>query len=207
MSGPGAGKAVILGRVGAIAAALGGAAWVGKAGAILVTGNQPPLLFEVAPLLFAGALVGLRGLLGSRPGQLAVAGGWLAGVAAVLAAVDLAQPSGATYEADFSPLTFFAFLCVLVALVLLGLQIRQRPLFPPPSRLLPAMLGILSFPLVAIGGALETINERLLEVPIVLLGAARLWLGGAMWQAASRRAPAVDAGGPGDTTRAAASRP
>ena len=45
--------------VSAFAAVLGGTFLMIKAVAILVTGNQPPLLFEVAPITFAVALQGL----------------------------------------------------------------------------------------------------------------------------------------------------
>lgn len=196
------GTAMVLTRVGALAAVMGGAAWVVKAGTILVTGHQPPLLFEVAPVLFAVGIIGLRVLLGRRARRPADVGGWLAIAAFALAAVDLAGGAQATSEANFSPITFIAFLSVLAALVLIGLQLRQEPVLPPRSRRLPLMLGILTFPLVAVGGALETIDERLLEVPLLCLGGAWVWLGSAMMQAASRRVSNADAGGGPNPRRA-----
>lgn len=177
----------LIARFGAVAAALGGAAWIGKAGAILATGDQPPLLFEVAPLLFAIGLVGLRLLLGARPGRTGDVGGWVAVAALILSVLDLVASSPAsTSGSDFSPFTFVAFLCVLAALVLLGLSILRRPTLPQRARRLPLLLGILTFPLIAVGGALETMNERLLEVPLLLLGLAWMWLGLSMWQAVER---------------------
>lgn len=177
----------VIGRAGAVAAGLGGAAWLGKAGAILVTGNQPPLLFEVAPLLFAIGLVGLRLLLGPRRGRFGDIGGWAAAAAGILAGLDLALGgSGRSGDSAFSPLTFFAFLCVLAALVLLGIPTLRAALLPAAARRLPLLLGVLTFPLIAVGGALESVSERLLEVPLLLLGAAWVWLAVAMWQSAGR---------------------
>lgn len=181
------GRARIVGRFGAVAAALGGAAWIGKAGAILVTGDQPPLLFEVAPLFFALALMGLRVLVGSRGGRLGDVGGWIAVAAVVLSMLDLTTGgSGPSSESDFSPLTFFAFLCVLASLILLGVPVLRRALVPGSARRLPLLLGVLTFPLIAVGAAFESISERLLEVPLLLVGVAWVWLGVGMWRAAAR---------------------
>lgn len=49
---------------GGLAAMLGGVLWVLKGGAIILTGEQPPLLFQAAPPLFAAGLVGLHACLG-----------------------------------------------------------------------------------------------------------------------------------------------
>ena len=113
-------------RIGAAAAVLGGAAWVLKAGAILATGDQPPLLFETAPLLFAVGLLGLRAMLGGAQTPARV-GGWAGCAAFLLAAASLAASAGsASSDGDFSPLVLATFLCTLAGLVLLGLAARRR---------------------------------------------------------------------------------
>ena len=47
-------------------------------------------------------------------------------------------------------------------------------------------MGLGVIPLLIVGGALEAVNERLLEVPIVLLGLGWIALGAAMWSAAQQ---------------------
>lgn len=169
-------------RIAGAAAALGGVAWFAKATAILATGEQPPLLFELAPVLFGFGLLGLRRRLGfcrSRSGRI---GGWLAAVAVVFGAADLAL--GTADEGAFSPLTLAAFLALLAALVLLGVPTRRRAALPGAARWLPLALGIATFPLLAVGGALEMVHERLLEVPLLVLAVGWMWLGSALWRAA-----------------------
>lgn len=176
-----------LARLGAVAAAAGGASWTVKALAILATGRQPPLLFEIAPLFFAGGLIGLRLVAAAHAGRAGRIGGWIASVALLLAVADLLVPQGATSEETFSPLTFLTFLLVLLALVLLGVPTWRRMLLERPAHRLPLLLGALTFPAVAVGGALATFDERLLEVPLAILGLVWLWFGAAIWRAATER--------------------
>ncbi len=143
-------------------------------------------------MLFAVGLLGIRALLCARPRRTGVVGGWLAAVAAVLAVSSLLMTVGRpSSEGAFSPLTLGTFLCVLAALTLLGLAARQRTDLASATRTLPLLLGLLTFPLLAVGGAFEVVNERLLEVPLVVLGAAWMWLGHSMW---TREADAVTRG-------------
>lgn len=164
-------------RLGGLAALLGGAAWTIKGGAILLSGNQPPYLFEAAPTLFALGQLGLAALLPEGAGRLrriGIALAALSGLAGVLAVFMLESASD---ESSFSPWVFASFLSNLAALIVLGIAVRRSAVSASPLRWLPLGLGIMTFPLVAVGGALEQINDRLLEVPLVLLGLAWIRLG------------------------------
>ena len=192
-------------RLAAAAAALGVLAWIVKALAILATGDQPPVLYETAPLLFAVGLVGLRVLLGPA-GATARMGGLAAWAAVLLALASLAPDAGsASSEGDFSPLVLATFLCILAGLVLLGLPARRRADLPRPARVLPLLLGLLTFPLTAVGGALSVLHERLLELPLVVLGVAWVVLAHSLWTSAAstQGAPEHRAGTEGGSRRAA----
>ncbi len=178
-------RRVTLIRLGAAMAAAGGLLWTVKALAILATGKQPSLLFEVAPLFFSGGLIGLRLLAGARAGRTGRIGGWVAFAALLCAVADILFGPASTSEETFAPLTFLTFMLVLLALVLLGVGTWRRTVLEPPSHRLPLLLGVLTFPLVGVGGALATFNERLLEVPLALLGLAWLWFASAIWRATS----------------------
>lgn len=156
---------------------LGGVFWVIKGASILATGIQPPLLFEVAPLLFSAGLVGLHARLTGSRGLSARSGLILAVLSGGLAALGVLLPAGPGDE-SFSPWIFGSFVTNLAGLILLGLCTTRSPgTMPEKMRRLPLILGIATFPLIILGGGLESINERLLELPIVLLGLAWIGLG------------------------------
>jgi peptidoglycan/LPS O-acetylase OafA/YrhL len=75
-------------------------------------------------------------------------------------------------------------LSILAGLVLLGVAVRQADALPGRWRSLPLAMGAGAVPLVMIGGILEKLNERLLEIPIVALGLAWMALGYALWSQA-----------------------
>lgn len=164
-----------LARVGAATAVLGGIAWTVKGVGILATGDQLPGLFELGPPLFAVGLLGLYARIGGR-GRAAKAGLALACVSILLAGVLLvasvfASDSLPAGEDDFTTLSLViagAGLSFIAGLVLLGIAARRSLVLPRRWRTLPLAVGVFAVPGVMIGGgALATLNERLLEVPLV----------------------------------------
>lgn len=162
------------------AAAVGGAMWAAKGVAILVTGDQPPLLFELPLLLFPIGLLGLHARLGGQGGRLRAAGGAVSLVAFVAGAVAATM---FVVDSDAEGLVpGLAIACsalgTVAGLVLLGLAARRTALFPPPWHRLPLLMGIATPALLSVvGGILAAFSERLLELPLVLVAAAWVKLG------------------------------
>ncbi len=93
------------------------------------------------------------------------------------------DPSLAPEGEEFTPLSgvlLATAACLVIALVLLGVASRKS------SRLrwsaLPFWMGVLVAPSFVLGGALAEINERLLEIPLVVFAIGWLALGYSMWQ-------------------------
>ena len=182
---------------GGLAAMLGGVMWVVKGGAIMLTGEQPPVLFGAALPLFAVGLVGLHARLGGRGGRLGKTGVLLAYVALASAVVVLVgwtlAPAGWVPDEDsLTPLTPFIVLAGLgpfVGLVLLGIATLRARAMPAPWSVLPLVMGAGAVPLMLVGGVLELVNERLVEVPIVLFGFAWVLLGYSVWSGKDKVTP------------------
>jgi hypothetical protein len=178
-----------LARWGGLAAMLGGVMWVVKGGAIMLTGEQPPVLFGAALPLFAVGLVGLHARLGGRGGRLGktgvlVAYAALASALVVLVGWTLAPAGWVPSEDSVTPLTPFIVLAGLgpfVGLVLLGIATLRVKAMPAPWSALPLVMGAGAVPLMLVGGILELVSERLFELPIVLLGLAWVLLGYSVW--------------------------
>ncbi|MFD2090727.1 hypothetical protein [Blastococcus deserti] len=149
---------------GGLCGLVAGACWIGKGAAVLVTGWQPPVLFEVAPLLMAMAVWGLaRQLPPSRGRTLGSAAGAL-GVAAALPVVVGEVTSVPTAVTGTGMAV--AHLAVLAGLTRVGVELRRQR-----GDVLPLVLAVVTVPAVAAGGALSALaGERALEVPIVALG-------------------------------------
>ena len=156
-------------RLGGLAAMVGGLMWVVKGGAILLTGQQPPVVFEAALPLFAVGLLGLYARLDGRGGTLGKAGVLVAYTALASAAIVLMRPLAPFYAvAGFGP---------FLGLVLVGSATLQARVFPSPWSALPLAMGLGGPLLILAGGGLALISERLLEIPIVLVGLAWMLLG------------------------------
>jgi hypothetical protein len=169
--------------------------WVFKGGSIILTGEQPPVVFEAALPLFAAGLVGLHARLGGRSGSLGRTGLLLAYAALVSALVvfvgSTLGPAGwVPNEESVALLTPFIVLAgfgPFVGLVLLGISTLQVKAMPAPFSALPLVMGASAVPLMLMGGILELVNERLFELPTVLLGLAWVLLGYLIWSGRTRR--------------------
>ena len=187
-------RRVALRRCAAVAAAVGGAAWTVKAAVTLATGDEPSAMFAIGFALFPFALLGLWSLVHGAQGRASAVGGVLAGAAAV--SVVLAAPvralGGAGVEPTGDEVTVLTpFIAIggfgaFAALLALGIAARRTRALAAPYTSLPWAMGLGAIPLLIIGGALEAVNERLLEVPIVLLGLCWIALGVALWGAADQ---------------------
>ena len=175
-----------LARWGGLAAMLGGVLWVFKGGAIMLTGEQPPVVFSAAQPLFAAGLVGLHARLGGRGGRLGRTGLLVAYVALLSALVALVGftlvPAGwvpnEAMKGVSSVTEVLAGFGTFLSLVLLGIATLRVKAMPAPWRALPLVMGVGAVPLILVGGILlELVNERLVELPIVLLGLAWMLLG------------------------------
>ena len=190
-------RSVVLRRCAAAAAVIAGTAWIIKAGLTLVTGNEPPAAFAIGLALFPFALLGLWSLVRTVPGRSAKFGGLLAAAAAI--SVVLATLIRAVGGADVEPsedeitaLTPFIALGgfgTFAALFVLGIAVRRAGALPGHYASLPWAMGLATIPLLILGGALEAVDVRLLELPIALLGLGWVMLGVALWAASTTSAP------------------
>lgn len=182
------------------AAVFAGFCWMAKAVLILVTGDQPALLYEMAFLFFPLAVVGLYASLPRDAGtrdRAAVAGVAVAAGAEVAAVgLSLAQAFGpATWEPRgdtvtlLTPLYVLAGLGSFVALFLVGLAVHRRRALPGRARSLPLLTAVGALPLLALGGLLGLVQERLVEVPVLLLGAAWMAIGLALGRRTAASGP------------------
>ena len=190
-------RSALLRRCAAVAAVIGGAAWTVKAGVTLATGDEPALAFAVGSALFPFALLGLWSIVRRVDGRAARIGGVLAAAAAVSVVLGLLVRAvgGSAVEGSedevtvLTPFVAIAGLGTFAALLALGVAVRRAGALAPGYASLPWAMGIAAIPLLMVGGALETVSERLLELPIALLGLGWIALGTALWSAVEQHPP------------------
>jgi len=152
------------------AALIGGLLWVFKAGAILLGHGQPEHVFEVAPLLFALVTLGLANWVPtSRARRVGIPLAVTAVLGCLVAAV-WSVVAGNVLGPDLA----IGMVTMTVALVISGLALLRSGAAVGGS---PLLLGIATIPAILVGGALSTIDERLLEVPILAIGLGWIVLG------------------------------
>lgn len=166
-----------------------------KAVITLVTGDEPPAAFATGSALFPFALLGLWSLVRKVEGRAPPIGGALAAAAAVsvVLATLVRLVGGAAVEPTDDEITLLTpFIAVggfgtFAALIVLGVVVRRAGALSSPYTSLPWAMGLAAIPLLIVGGALEAVSERLLELPIALLGVGWIAVGAAMWNAAPQQ--------------------
>lgn len=158
--------------------------WAAKGLAILVSGHQPPLLFEMPLVLFPIGLLGLRRRLGGHGERWESAGAvaaWSALGAAVATGMTVTVGRGKATDVLVSSGIAVTALATVVGLVLLGVAARRARVFPGRWRSLAVLLGLCTVPaLTVVGGALQAVHERLLELPLVAVAVGWILLGAAI---------------------------
>ena len=159
--------------IGGASAIVAGLMWGVKGTSILVSGRQPSLLLELAVPLFGVVLVALS-VSAAGSGRRRLVGGlgltaFLAGVVAVVTEV-----RGEVW----GPALVGAMVSTLIGLVVFGSEGRSRGTVPAIRSRRPALaIGVATIPAILVGGLLSSIDERLLEVPLVALAVLWCWLG------------------------------
>jgi hypothetical protein len=168
-----------------LAVGCAGALWCVKASAIILTGDQPSLTFELGQLMFPIGAIGLY-LTCDVPRRAEKSGLILAivGLAGSLLALLYPLLPGArvsTGEEFLFPYSFFVLIGSLggfMALLVLGFAILRRGGAWGPWRRLPAIVATLPLLLLP-SGALN------FELPILLIGVSWIVLGFGLWRAAT----------------------
>jgi hypothetical protein len=160
---------------GGCAAIGGGLAWAIKSMAILVTGDQPTLLFEAAPACFGLAAAALAGHIADRRTLVARTGSPLSLLAIVAGLVGL-MAEALSWEPATGAGLATAGLATLSALIICGNALRRSPASRAVG-LLAMTIGLTAIPALALGGALAVIDERLLELPLLALSLGWIALG------------------------------
>jgi hypothetical protein len=152
-----------------VAALIGGLLWIVKSLSILIADEQPDFVFEVAPFFFAVATMGVvltwehnRGRASQNVRRFASVGVVAGGVAAV------ADVAGGD-ELLFGVAIATAVTIVIGLLGYTGRDLRRGKALGALSAL-PLALALSFLLAIPVGGALEGLNERLLEIPLLLIG-------------------------------------
>ncbi len=165
-------------RWGGAAAIIGGAMWVVKASIIMLGGDQPPYLFEGAPLAFALALLALGASLAGQGGSMAQAGRVVSLVVVAAAVANLLEEALTEREpvpAVSSVVDLAVGVGPIVGLVLLGWTSRSAcpPRWQPGPLALAALYPLavlLLLPAALVVDLDGPSGERLIEVPILVVG-------------------------------------
>jgi hypothetical protein len=160
---------------------LGGAALLAvKSVAILVTGAQPPWLFEVSPVLLGLAVVGLCRLPTGSDAGAAQRIGVVLGAVAVLAGLVAVGTElvGTVWGAALG-------VSYLAATVGVGIGGRTCRTSAPSLARATLATAVATVPLLGVGGLLAVLDERLLEIGLLAIAVLWAWVGSNLLRAAA----------------------
>lgn len=170
---------------GGLAAVVGGVFWAMKATGLMVAGVQPPVVYEIAPVFFPVAVLGLYASLDERRSRLARAGLVVAGVAELCALVSVLglylgpaewTPAGDTVTV-LTPFIALSALGSIVGVLLVGVVVRRTAALPGRWKDYPVILAASVIPLIASSAFFQALNPRLFELPTLLIGLEWMALG------------------------------
>lgn len=181
-------------KAGAVAAIVGGAVWILKGGLVLVAdrdtfgGIDLGILFVVIQGLFAVAVIGVEELLGDRGDRKAEIGTWFAYAGVVLSVVNLGIWVIQGTAAVPAVTALLASVAWIIGAVLVGSTAMNAEVLPRPWHAALLAIGIAVVPLLLVFGWTANIvgQDRLLQVPVVLLGIAWVAFGIELWSAGWR---------------------
>ena len=159
-----------LNQIASASAVVGGSLWSAKSAAILIADTQPAYLFELAPLCFGVATLGLAGKAQSIPGAGSVFAWGLSSLATVAGVLTALIYISFGDVAAFGLAIMVALIAILAFMLTTGRGLR--PWSPLPWR-----LGWLMIAAIPVGGVLASVDERLLELPLLVVSVAWILLG------------------------------
>ncbi|EWT01390.1 hypothetical protein N865_08570 [Intrasporangium oryzae NRRL B-24470] len=173
---------------GGLAAMVGGLFWALKAACLMIARFQPPVVYEVAPVFFPIAVIGLYGSLDGNRSRLARSGLTSAGIAELCALVSVLglflgpaewTPTGDTVTV-LTPFITLSALGSILGLLLVGIVVRRTASLPGGWKNFPMSVAISIIPLIASSALMKDINERLFELPTLIIGLEWMVLGAVM---------------------------
>ncbi len=169
----------------AAAAFAGGTLWAVKALAILIADDQPAYMFEMAPFFFGIATLGVALVWETNQIQPRRRVRAFAIAASISGAVSALASVAGLDEVVFGPALMISALSTIGVLLYTGRTLRKTSSLGRWSNL-PWIIGWLFVAAIPVGGVLENINERLLEVPLLAISLAWIVLSTSMFAAFPR---------------------
>ena len=159
----------------ALGALVGGVLWAAKSLGILIADYEPEYAFAVAPFFFGIAALGVAAKVDPALPRERTATSVLAAVATIAGAAAALLYIATGDSTGFGLTIMVSVLCLLAVLIYGGWLVRQWSIIPFAI----AATMLIGLP---IGGALSEIDERLLEIPLLVVATGWILLGLTFWR-------------------------